>query len=99
MDSSGDENRVRQRAYEIWEREGRPGGKEEEHWHQANREIRDEGAAAGPISQTLTDTMGLVVGEEPTSSPSDPTPRPLQGDPAGDAGTGKARKAAKKPSR
>jgi hypothetical protein len=31
--------RVRQRAYEIWEREGRPEGREQEHWEQAEREI------------------------------------------------------------
>jgi hypothetical protein len=31
--------RIRQRAYEIWEREGRPEGREQEHWEQAEREI------------------------------------------------------------
>ena len=31
--------RIRQRAYEIWEREGRPEGREQEHWEQAEREV------------------------------------------------------------
>jgi hypothetical protein len=31
--------RIRQRAYEIWEREGRPEGREQEHWERAEREI------------------------------------------------------------
>jgi hypothetical protein len=31
--------RIRQRAYEIWEREGRPEGREQAHWEQAEREI------------------------------------------------------------
>ena len=28
---------IRQLAYEIWEREGRPSGREHEHWAEANR--------------------------------------------------------------
>jgi hypothetical protein len=39
---SGREHRVRERAYKIWEEQGRPGGQHDDHWHQANREIDDE---------------------------------------------------------
>jgi general stress protein YciG len=39
--------RVRMRAYLIWEREGRPEGKELEHWLAAEREISKEQDAAG----------------------------------------------------
>jgi hypothetical protein len=35
---SSDE-RIRQRAYEIWEREGRPHGRDREHWRQAQAEL------------------------------------------------------------
>jgi len=40
------EERVRQRAYEIWERAGRPEGCEAKHWQQAMDEItvEDEGS-------------------------------------------------------
>jgi hypothetical protein len=41
--------RIRQRAYEIWEREGRPEGREQAHWEQAEREVakaRGAGQAA-----------------------------------------------------
>jgi Protein of unknown function (DUF2934) len=31
--------RIRRRAYEIWECEGRPAGREQEHWEQAEREV------------------------------------------------------------
>ena len=32
------------RAYQIWDQEGRPHGRHEEHWHQAVRELGlDEG--------------------------------------------------------
>lgn len=34
--------KVEQRAYEIWEREGRPHGKALEHWQQAVAEIARE---------------------------------------------------------
>ena len=42
------ERKIRDRAYAIWEREGRPQGRESEHWRQAEREVDDApGAAAG----------------------------------------------------
>ena len=39
------EQRIRERAYEIWERAGSPAGKAEEHWLQAEVEIaaREQG--------------------------------------------------------
>ena len=36
------EERVRERAYQIWERAGRPEGKSHEHWLQAEAEVRAE---------------------------------------------------------
>jgi DUF2934 family protein len=39
--------RVRMRAYLIWEREGRPEGRELEHWLAAEHEIAKEEDAAG----------------------------------------------------
>ncbi|MCO5963686.1 DUF2934 domain-containing protein [Sinorhizobium meliloti] len=38
-----DLDRIRARAYEIWEREGRPDGGHERHWHQAQKELEEEG--------------------------------------------------------
>src|ERR1700719_1432722 len=35
-------DRVRTRAYEIWEREGRPHDRHQEHWRQAESEIANE---------------------------------------------------------
>ena len=35
------ENRVRRRAREIWEENGRPSGRDEEFWLQAEREFRE----------------------------------------------------------
>jgi hypothetical protein len=33
--------KVRERAYQIWEREGRQDGRAEEHWSQAEQELAD----------------------------------------------------------
>ncbi|MGO8917630.1 MAG: DUF2934 domain-containing protein [Stellaceae bacterium] len=42
------ERLIRERAYEIWESEGRPKGRDVEHWRQAAAEI----AAAAPAAAT-----------------------------------------------
>lgn len=34
--------RVRRRAHDIWERDGRPDGRHDEHWAQAEAEVDDE---------------------------------------------------------
>src|SRR5436305_8946907 len=49
------DERVRQRAYEIWESEGHPHGREQQHWERARRELADQRAPAAddkPRSQT-----------------------------------------------
>ncbi len=42
------ETLIRQRAYEIWEGEGRPEGRSDLHWEQAMRELEMQ-ASASPI--------------------------------------------------
>jgi hypothetical protein len=42
------EQRIRVRAYEIWEREGRSHGRAEQHWHAAKLELTSTGRAAAP---------------------------------------------------
>lgn len=36
------ERRIRERAYRLWEQEGRPEGRHEHHWTQASQEVGDE---------------------------------------------------------
>ncbi|HVX77377.1 MAG TPA: DUF2934 domain-containing protein [Bradyrhizobium sp.] len=36
------EDQIRQRAQEIWERNHRPDGRDEEFWYQAERELQQE---------------------------------------------------------
>ncbi|WP_341213270.1 DUF2934 domain-containing protein [uncultured Limimaricola sp.] len=39
------EERIRKRAYEMWERDGSPEGQDHAHWHDAAREIEAEMAS------------------------------------------------------
>ncbi|WP_207484121.1 DUF2934 domain-containing protein [Arenibaculum pallidiluteum] len=41
------DERIRQRAYDIWMSEGCPEGRHEEHWHRAAAELRAETAVGG----------------------------------------------------
>ncbi|MFC0202139.1 DUF2934 domain-containing protein [Paracoccus rhizosphaerae] len=57
--------RIRARAHEIWESEGRPEGRESEHWMRAEAEISDEEVAEGPQGAvTLRDAGADVDGTE-----------------------------------
>ncbi len=49
------EAKIRRRAYEIWEAEGRPEGREDEHWARAAAELREASfsAAAGGRSDAV----------------------------------------------
>lgn len=56
------EARIRERAYAIWEHEGRPEGREQEHWERAAREILGSGTgeivAGAAKRQTKTSSRG-----------------------------------------
>jgi Protein of unknown function (DUF2934) len=36
------EDEIRLRAHELWERAGRPGGKEDQFWLEAERQLKEE---------------------------------------------------------
>ena len=38
------EQKIRRRAYELWEQDGRPAGRDDDYWHRAEREIDVESA-------------------------------------------------------
>ena len=42
--------RIRQRAYELWEDEGRPEGRDRIHWLRAEAEFRESLSAGRPAS-------------------------------------------------
>jgi hypothetical protein len=43
-DPENEDPKVRARAYDIWEREGRPDGRHDDHWRQAQHELAAEDA-------------------------------------------------------
>jgi len=49
------EKQILNRAYEIWERNGRPQGREDEFWHQAEQELRAEEERGDPAKGTPDD--------------------------------------------
>lgn len=61
------EQTIRERAYAIWEEEGRPEGREREHWARASREIEAEESpgALSNDSAAPTAPVGAASGLEP----------------------------------
>ncbi len=50
------EELLKQAAYSIWEREGRPDGKDKEHWERARRELSDRQLRkASPVAKRSAD--------------------------------------------
>ena len=43
----GREDRIRARAYELWQRDGSPDGRENDHWIEAEQEVDAENTGAG----------------------------------------------------
>ena len=41
------DERIRDRAYALWEQNGRPEGRAEEHWHQAQSDVQAEDVGNG----------------------------------------------------
>jgi hypothetical protein len=46
MNNESDFRRIQQIAYGLWEKDGRPEGRDAEHWAQAERSLGLDGAAA-----------------------------------------------------
>jgi len=58
------DDRIRRRAHEIWEREGRPHGKDAEHWERAQREV-DAEASAEIAAATAKPKSSRAGGKQP----------------------------------
>lgn len=50
------DKRIQERAYEIWESEGQPQGRSEQHWAQARAEFADAAEAQGGAAQQETES-------------------------------------------
>jgi hypothetical protein len=54
------EDKIRERAYQIWEREGRIHGDPERHWHRAEAEIDREAALPLTAGDALPETREVA---------------------------------------
>ncbi len=54
------EQRIRDRAYQLWEQAGRPHGRGEEFWFAARREIADDTQDAAPCGETAGSTPAMT---------------------------------------
>jgi hypothetical protein len=61
------EQRIRERAFQIWIDEGQPYGRDKEHWQRAEREIASEGAPTTLIPDNMLADGG--DGQAPERSP------------------------------
>lgn len=75
---------IQQRAYELWERNGRDHGRHLEHWLQAERELEAERGLVAPDGAGATARPAPVRTRAATAKPKTPK------SPAPDAGAGKA---------
>ena len=59
------DDQISQRAHEIWERHHRPDGRDDEFWHQAEKELRDEAGRGNSESNPESiapETPGVLPG-------------------------------------
>ncbi len=63
-----DQERIRQRAHEIWEQERRPEGRDQEHWAQACRELETESDNAATSDDAPTPTAPDGGGATPAEA-------------------------------
>lgn len=79
---------IRARAYEIWQAEGSPEGRDEQHWHQAARDVEEAVTTPRPAEPVKDAATGPKRGRTKAE------PAALTSEPAGEAVSPKRRKAA-----
>jgi hypothetical protein len=62
------DNDIRTRAYHIWEAEGRPGGREIDHWLKARAELENEVEANAPAKSAPAKMPRKPAGRTPAKS-------------------------------
>jgi len=70
---------IRERAYLIWEKSGKPSGREADHWFQAAREIEEAMAR---------DAFAVTEVESTPAPPTVPDAQPMRGPQANGQGSG-----------
>ena len=57
-----DQERIRDRAYQLWDLAGQPEGREQEFWYDAERELAEEDAVDTSAEASVIDVPPVVPG-------------------------------------
>lgn len=57
-----DQEKIRDRAYQLWDRAGQPDGREQEFWYDAERELAEEDAVDTSEEAAKLDMPPVVPG-------------------------------------
>jgi hypothetical protein len=66
------QDRIRERAYAIWEAEGRPLGRDFDHWERAMRELLPEPAIASAEMQAMHPIASAPKARRPSAAKAKP---------------------------
>ena len=81
--TSDKEERIKARAYQIWEEEGRPHGRHHDHWQRAAEEDGSDpqaSAASGSTAPSHPGMFGDGTEEQNLNQPGDPKARITKGE-------------------
>jgi hypothetical protein len=70
---------IRERAYLIWEKSGKPFGRDTDHWFQAAEEIAAENGSAMTLKATVVETMPPSASKAETVANPEAGPAPKRG--------------------
>ncbi|MDB5410868.1 MAG: hypothetical protein JWL84_5780 [Rhodospirillales bacterium] len=83
--SSERKTRVEEHAYKIWEQEGRPHGRDKDHWHRAERDLADRpdmkpapSASSVEATPDAADKAKRKASPKSVKEPKAATPRPAK---------------------
>ena len=57
-----DEDKIRDRAFQLWDRAGQPEGREQEFWYDAERELAEEDMVDTSAEASVLDIPPVVPG-------------------------------------
>lgn len=90
------EDKIRQRAYGIWEQEGYPHGRADDHWHRAAREVEGPSPAEPDLIPHIGSAPSLQPEETVPAKKAAPRARKAAAASAAGASTTKKRTTTKK---
>ncbi|HBB78461.1 hypothetical protein BBI09_21055 [Stutzerimonas xanthomarina] len=56
-----EDDRIRERAYQIWEDEGRPEGQQAEHWARAREELESFYKEGNPLAGSVESSVAIPM--------------------------------------